>query len=135
MDNIIDQLKRDEGVRRFPYKDSVGKLTIGVGRNLDDVGIFEEEIELMLSNDVKAAFAKLQRSYSWFITLDEVRQGVLINMTFNMGSLGQFPKMLACVESGDYSGAASEMLDSLWATQVGDRATRLSEQMKTGVWV
>jgi lysozyme len=132
--DIIEQLRRDEGIRKMPYKDTVGKLTIGVGRNLDDVGLSDAEINFLLKNDIDVATAKLNRLYPWFSTLDPVRQGVLINMTFNMGSVSAFPRMLALVQSGDYEGAAVEMLDSLWARQVGARAQRLSQQMRTGTW-
>ena len=133
--DIIEQLRRDEGVRKFPYTDTVGKLTIGVGRNLTDVGLYEAEVDFLLKNDIDVATAKLERVYPWFAALDPVRQSVLINMTFNLGSISSFPRMLALVASGDYAGAAAEMLDSLWARQVGDRAKRLSLQMNTGAWV
>jgi len=133
--DLIAQLRRDEGVEKFPYRDTVGKLTIGVGRNLDDVGLSDPEIDFLLQNDIDTATAKLNQSYPWFSALDAVRQAVLINMTFNLGSIHAFPRMRALVEAGDYEGAAGEMLDSLWARQVGSRAQRLSQQMRTGVWV
>lgn len=133
--DLIEQLTRDEGLRLFPYVDTAGKTSIGVGRNLTDVGISQAESDVLLQNDIASATAKLERLYPWFSALDPVRQAVLINMTFNMGSISSFPRMLALVQAGDYAGAAAEMLDSLWARQVGDRAQRLSQQMQTGEWV
>lgn len=134
--DILEQLRRDEGTRRFPYTDTVGKITIGTGRNLTDTGLRDVEIDFLLKNDVDDATTRLEKTYSWFSTLDPVRQGVLINMAFNlgMGGLASFPRMLDLVRVGDYAGAAAEMLDSLWARQVGQRAQRLSRQMSTGVW-
>lgn len=135
--SIVDQLKRDESFRSKPYKDTTGHLTIGYGRNLDDDGIYESEAEGMLVNDVASASEQLDRALPWTAQLDAVRRGVLLNMTFNMGIRGliQFHATLALVQKGDYEGAADEMLKSSWAEEVGPRAQRLSQQMRTGVWV
>jgi lysozyme len=137
--NIYEQLKRDEGMRLKPYRDSVGKLTIGVGRNLDDVGISEEEAEDLLQNDIlrigdELTKAGLESPHPSVIT---PREWVLVNMAFNMGISGllEFRQMLEAYRAGDYAKAAQEMLNSKWETQVGDRAHRLSRQMETGEWV
>lgn len=139
--NIYEQLRRDEGVRLKPYTDTVGKLTIGVGRNLTDKGISEQEAREMLSTDVievQQALAKSGLDYQ--IQPDEesfARYNVLVNMAFNMGIGGllAFKNMLACYKAGDWAGAAKHMLDSKWAEQVGPRAHRLAKQMETGQWV
>ena len=133
---LIEQLKRDEGLRLKPYRDSVGKLTLGYGRNLDDEGITQAEAEYLLNNDVIDAASHLHSFLPWTDSLDEVRRGVLINMAFNMGiySLLKFKSTLGFVEAGEYGKAANSMLASLWATQVGPRAHRLALQMETGVW-
>lgn len=135
--DIITQLRRDEGVRNFPYTDTVGKLTIGVGRNLTDVGMSDDEVELLLQNDVSKVNNQLHSRLPWFNSIDYVRQAVLINMVFNMGfnGLEGFPKMLQAAAQGNWQEASDEMLDSQWAKQVGARATRLAQQMLTGVWV
>ena len=120
----------------MPYRDTVGKLTIGVGRNLDDVGISELEAELMLTNDVNKCIADVKRHITVFNTLNDARQAVLVNMCFNLGISGllKFKRFIAAVNAGEYLDAAIEMLDSKWANQVGYRATELSKQMKTGEW-
>lgn len=134
--NLRDQLIRDEAKKLKPYRDSVGKLTIGVGRNLDDVGISDEEAEILLANDIARATSLLAEKLPWTVNLDEVRRAVLLNMTFNLGIFGllAFKRTLELVQFGDYAGASLAMLQSLWAKQVGVRATRLAEQMKTGEW-
>jgi lysozyme len=134
--DIREQLSRDEGVRSFPYLDTVGKTTIGVGRNLTDVGVSSDEIDLMLTNDISRAEATLAASLPWSSALGDARRGVLVNMAFNMENkiLG-FHNMLAAMEAGNWEAAATAMLDSQWAKQVGDRAVRLAEQMRTGEWV
>ena len=134
---IIEQLKRDEGVRLKPYRDSVGKLTIGVGRNLDDVGIDANEADFLLSNDVVRAGLELSTHLPWTDKLDDARRGVLLNMTFNLGIAGllTFRNTLSLIQNGHYAAAAAAMLDSKWAAQVGPRAQRLSQQMEQGVWI
>jgi lysozyme len=132
---LADQLRRDEGWRTYPYKDTVGKQTIGYGRNLDDVGISPAEGDFLLANDIKAATVALESHFPWVMGLDSVRQGVLLNMVFNIGigGLAGFKETLAKVEAGDYAGAA-QMLSSKWAQQVGHRAVRLALQMQSGEW-
>jgi len=133
---LREQLIRDEGVVLKPYFDSVGKLTIGVGRNLDDVGISRHEAEYLLDQDILRASEALLAHLPWINDIDSVRRAVLINMAFNMGIGGllQFKKTLTAIKLSDWHGAARHMLDSKWAAQVGPRATRLAKQMRTGVW-
>lgn len=133
---LEDQLLRDEGLRLKPYKDSVGKLTIGVGRNLDDVGISRDEAIHLLDNDIERASAWLRTNLPWSLNLDEVRHAALVNMAFNLGGrLEGFVHFLAKMQAGDYAGAATEGRNSLWAKQVGDRAERIMRQIETGEWV
>ena len=133
---LQDQLVRDEGLRLKPYKDSVGKLTIGIGRNLDDVGISKDEAMVLLSNDILAATKSLETAFPWTMALDEVRLAALINMTFNMGigGLAKFKNFLAACQQGNWTEARNQMLDSIWAEQVGARAQRLAIQVETGEW-
>jgi lysozyme len=133
---IVDQLTRDEGVRLKPYRDSVGKLTIGIGRNLDDKGISLAEAQILLQDDIRDVQADLQRALPWAYQLDDARRSVLENMAFNMGveKLLGFHDTLSFIQRGMYEQAAHAMMQSLWARQVGLRAVRLAEQMRTGVW-
>ena len=130
---LKDQLERHEGLRLKPYRDNVGKLTIGYGRNLDDVGIAPEEAELMLDNDIDAALKQLQ-TVDEFNDLDSVRQVVIVNMAFNLGFYGlmSFSKMWKAIARNDHAEASRQMLNSLWARQVGSRADELARIMRTG---
>ena len=134
--DLYAQLRRDEGTKKFPYADSKGKLTIGVGHNLTSDGMSEAVIEFQLQDDVASAVFILNARLPWFRALDSVRQGVLTNMCFNLGfnGLENFPKMLAAFAQGDWQTAASEMKNSAWSKEVGDRATRLEQQILTGEW-
>lgn len=137
--DIRSQLRRDEGEVLHAYQDHLGFWTIGVGRLIDERkggGITADESTLLLDNDVNKREAALLERLPWFSTLDPIRQGVLLNMSFQMGVGGllAFKNTLAMVQGGDYAGAAQGMLNSRWATQTPERAHRLSEQMRTGAW-
>lgn len=133
---LFDQLKRDEGLRLSPYKDSLGKLTIGIGRCLNTVGISAGEAQMLFNNDVIRTTQALASALPWTAGLDPVRLAVLQNMAFNMGVQGllKFQNTLKLIQVGSYQIAAGEMLKSAWANQVGARAQRLSKQMETGQW-
>ena len=136
MDNakLAAELTRDEDERLRMYIDTVGKATIGVGRNLTDKGIRKDDSALMLSNDIAETTASLNQRLPWWNTLTDARQRVLANMAFNMGMGGLlgFKNTLELVRTGKYSAAADAMLQSKWATQVGQRAVRLSDMMRAG---
>ena len=135
MNRIKAQLVRHEGLRLKPYRCTAGKLTIGIGRNLDDRGISRKEAYAMLERDIQDCeqwlIDKIPEIYN---NLDEVRQSVLLNMCFNLGIKGllEFKNTLAFVKAGDWERAAKGMLASKWAKQVGMRAIELSELMRKG---
>jgi lysozyme len=133
--HIIAILKRDEGVRLFPYLDTATppKWTIGCGRNLSDNGISPDEVEYLLGNDVFRTEMEA-KSFHWYDALDDVRQAVILSMIFNLGmtKFKGFYNTIRAIERHDYETAAALMLQSKWAKQVGARATRLSEMMRTG---
>jgi lysozyme len=151
MDAIISELELDEGVRLSPYRCTAGFLTIGVGRNLDTnkltaeelafVGhncrtkpITKEQSDYLLKNDIEKVCADLMKFLPWWAYLGDVRKRVLVNMAFNLGIAGllKFENTLALIRSGSYAQAAAEMVKSKWAKQVGKRADRLANMMKTG---
>ena len=119
-----------------PYKCTSDKLTIGIGRNLEDVGISEKEAEMLLQNDVQQVTAQLKEKFPWVLQLDEVRFAALINFTFNVGigTASKFVNAMALLKVGNYDTAADEFLDSRWAKQVGQRAIEVTEQIRTGEW-
>lgn len=130
MDTLINRIKKHEGFRVKPYRCSAGKLTVGYGRNLDDKGISAEEAELMLLHDVNES-SDAASQFTWFRRLDNVRQGVIIEMIFNLGLprfLG-FKKMIQALRDEDYQEASIQMMDSKWARQVKGRAIMLANIM------
>lgn len=137
---LTRQLRGDEGVKATVYKDHLGFDTIGVGRLVDPrkpgSGLRTHEIDFLLQNDINERIDQLMRRLPWFQDLDDVRKGVLLNMSFQMGVDGLlgFKNTLAMVERGDYLKASEGMLQSLWARQTPERAKRMAVQMKTGEW-
>lgn len=132
--HIVGMLKRDEGLRLKPYRCTAGKLTIGYGRNLDDVGINEAEADMLLANDIAKVEREAER-FHWYAGLNDARKAVVLNMLFNLGasSFKGFVNTIKAISAGDYDDAANRMLASKWAEQVGARAARLAQIMRTGV--
>lgn len=144
---IRELLTRHEGLRLKPYFDCCGKLlhecrctakgkaTIGVGRNLEDVGLSAEEAMHLLDKDILRARAAAA-TFAWYPKLDPVRKDVVVSMVFNLGLQGfsEFKRLIFALAQRDYERAASEMLASRWASQVKSRAVELAAMMRTGVY-
>ena len=135
MDKMIEQLVDHEGLELHPYEDSLGIITIGVGRNLEERGISEDEAFYLLANDIDIIWDELIKQHPIVEDLDDQRQMILLDMAFNMGvpRLGKFKKMWAAIEDGDMIEASKQALDSRWADQVGRRAERLAERLTSGL--
>ena len=131
-ESLVRQIQRHEGLRLKPYYCSAGKLTIGYGRNLEDVGIDADEAERMLRSDLARCENDCLHAFPWFADLSEARQQVILGMCFNLGLAGlkKFAKFMTAVERGNYDTAADEMLDSLWSRQVKGRALELASMMR-----
>lgn len=133
---VTEQLQRHEGVKRFSYIDTVGKTTIGCGRNLTDKGLSPAEIDLLLTNDITDAEDDARRllSDSIFEALSDNRKTVMVNMAFNLGyaRLSRFSKMLSALKTSRYKEVAQEMRESAWAQQVKGRAEELAKLMEIG---
>lgn len=162
MKSIEEQLILHEGLRLEVYKCPAGYNTIGVGRNLDTVGlnrdeqfrvlgaislppsevitllkirgITKEEALFLLQNDIDECVSDLEK-YKWFQNLDPVRQKVMIDMRFNLGLRGLlgFHETIRALIAKNYDKASWQMRQSRWYTQVGNRGKRLVEMMRTGL--
>lgn len=159
--SLEDQLILHEGLRLKTYKCPAGYWTIGVGRNLEtkgltgaeqkfifgrdgmskqgvierlkEQGITKDQAMWLLANDISECIKDL-KTFTWFDQLDDVRAKVVIDMRFNLGAaeFRQFKRMIEHLATGRYSLAAGEMANSKWYYQVGTRARRLVEMMRTG---
>ena len=134
-DPLARLLMRHEGCRRHPYTDSTGHITIGVGRNLTDRGLNNAEIALLLDNDMRLARVIADQLFGGtFANASPPRQLALLSMAFNLGGprLAGFVKMRRAIAMQDWRAAADAALDSLWARQVGSRATELARMLGRG---
>lgn len=135
-DRLKKQLEIDELRSKKIYVDTVGKVSGGIGRNLTDRGFSEDEIDLMYANDIKIAEKDARSLVPGFDRLDDVRQEVVMNLSFNLGysRLAGFRKFLAAINSSDFDEAADELKESKWYGQVKGRGVRLVNAMRTGSW-
>ena len=137
--NLLQQLRREEGVKRSVYLDSLGYWTIGVGRLVDERkggGLSDDEIDILLANDIARTTSEVLAALPWVASLDEPRQAALIGMAFQMGTSGLlgFGNTLAAIRDGRYDDAEARMLQSKWAQQTPARARRMARQIATGEW-
>lgn len=137
---LIEELRRDEGVRYAPYLDSVGVKTVGVGHNLEAhpleliYPLNDEQVNQILSDDLVRVFSGLDRKIGWWRNLSYARQRGVVNFVFNVGltTALMFKRSIIHLKNGNFSAAADEMLNSKWACQVGDRAKRVTELIRNG---
>ncbi len=136
MNNLQRLLIKHEGMRLKPYEDVLTEdITIGVGRNLDSLGLTEDEVMYLLTNDIVRCDKELLNNFKWYPELCRARQDALINLCFNLGitRLLTFKKALQAMADKDYLKAADEFLDSKWATQVGsNRSDDIACMIRTG---
>ena len=135
-DKLIEMVKLHEGVRSKVYVFSEGYETIGVGRNISEsgLGLSDDEIDYLLANDIKRVRDELTDAYYWFPALTEARQDAMIDICFNLGftRLRGFVKALEAMSREQFDLAADEFMDSRWSKQVGDRAYKVTEMIRTG---
>lgn len=139
-------LEDDEGRRIWPYTDTRGHLTWGIGHLLGDddtqdgvapdvAALMNQAVDLQFQHDVDAATAGLS-FFPEFPSLDPVRQAVLIDMAFNLGTRGlsTFTTFLGCVASQQWAAAAADLRGTLVYSQLPHRYERLATMIQTGEW-
>ncbi len=119
----------DEGKKTRPYKCTAGKTTIGIGRNLDDVGISDATIDLMFKEDLERAASICENIFGleqWNRWSDARRLG-WTNFAFQLGRsrmLG-FRNTLKAAIAEDWADTERRLRESLWAKQTPNRAERV----------
>ena len=139
MEQLIEMLKRHEGVKSHVYKCSAGYESIGVGRNISKtgLGLSEDEVQYLLESDISRVIKELSSEYPWFSSLDDVRKDAMIDISFNLGAtrLRGFKRALAAMDVADYKMAATEFLDSKWSRDVKGRSYELASMIETGEYL
>lgn len=154
---IKQRLYVHEGFRSKPYRCTANKLTIGIGRNIEDRPFTEEELRLVdkdymtkgitkaqafaiLARDVMQFDFELRQNIPFYERLDDERQYALLDMAFNMGignskkGLLSFKNMLNYMGTGFYKQAAAECLNSKYGRELPVRAGRIARTIETGVF-
>jgi lysozyme len=131
---MSNRLTAEEGVRRLPYKDTLGVLSIGVGRNLMSVGLRPDEIQLMLNNDIEQCITDLDLKLPWWRNMTDNRKMALCDMCFQLGINGLllFKNMLTQMQVNRYDLACEAALDSTWAKQTPARANSVVSLILAG---
>lgn len=133
-ETLRQRLLRHEGIRLRAYKDSLGKITIGVGRCLETRGISEEEAFYLLDNDIEYVREAVTKVLPWVAKLDIPRQEVLFEMAFQLGLGGllSFKNTLEAIHTRDWNAAYNGMLNSKWHSQTPERCEELAEIILNG---
>ena len=126
-------LVKHEELKQFPYVDTTGHLTIGIGRNLSTRGISVNESLYLCDDDILYFIDKLNHFVSFYNLLSDNRKIVLIDICFNVGFNGllNFKDMLAALEAFDFEKAADEIINSKAAEQCPERYSQLATIMRT----
>lgn len=140
--SVAERIKGHEGCRLKPYRDSLGIWTVGYGRNLEAVEFTQAEVDFMFATDYDRA-VRGARTLPVYAELNEVRQGVLVEMVFQLGLGGvkKFKNFLAAALVGRWQRAHDEMLFknpgesdewSDWRKQTPRRAEELAGIFRNG---
>jgi lysozyme len=131
---LTADISQAEGLRLLPYTDTTGHISIGYGCNLD-AGITETEASYLRDNRIQAAIAMAEAQAWWpMVSPSDARSRAFVEILFNLG-LGRFngfTKALAAAMASDWPACSAELLNSVWAQQVGERAERLAAMVATG---
>ncbi len=134
---LKETITNHEASKRYAYKDSLGYLTIGIGRNIDTRGgrgLSADEIEYLLMNDINLCESQLHNK-KYYSNQDAVRKEVLIELCFNLGidKLEKFVNTLKSFEAKDYESVVNGLKNSLWYSQVGKgRSSNIFSRILTG---
>ena len=134
-DKLITLMEQHEGVRHTVYRCTGGKLTIGVGHNLEDNPVSDTVIRLLLEEDIGHCVRELCSIFPMFHSYGDARQAALISMMFmGAGSFRGFKRMIEAIQASDWEKASVEALDSQWARQVKSRANEIAVMLLNNTW-
>lgn len=127
---LTEELTTDEGREPFPYTDTKGYLSIGIGRNLTGRGLDAGEVDFLFANDVEQCCATMDKEIPWWRGLPASKQRCMINLCFmGWGSFSGFVHFLSAMQGGDWEGAAAELRDSKWYIQERSRGPRVVNRL------
>lgn len=135
---VVKRLLREESTRLLPYDDAtgkpvkapVGKLTWGVGFNLEAIGspgLFGAMLSYLLAQ-IDAQIC----GFRWYTRADETRKSVFLDIAYNAGveGLRGFENMLAAASVDDWGTAAAQCHAK--NPELADRYEALAELLRVG---
>ena len=133
MNNLLERIKEHEGFREKVYKCTEGFDTIGYGFAVKDLVLDKDIAEEILLRKVESLISRVRKKFNWLDTVPQAVQGVLVEMSYQMGLSGvsKFKKALHAMQMFQWSVAADELLDSRWAKQTPNRAQELSDIIRS----
>ena len=135
MKDLLEKIKHHEGFVEHVYDDSLGIPTIGYGFAIKDLILDEDIAEDILMRKLEKLKRNANSRFQWLEDMPQEVQAVVLNMCYQLGVTGvsKFRKAISALQEGDWSEAADEMLDSLWARQTPNRAKELSDIVRNQV--
>jgi len=135
MKNLLEKIKHHEGFVEHVYDDSLGIPTIGYGFAIKDLILDEDIAEDILMRKLERLKRNANSRFNWLEDMPIEVQEVILNMCYQLGITGvsKFRKAISALQEGEWSEAADEMLDSLWAKQTPNRAKELSDIVRNQV--
>ena len=138
---LVEDIKKSEGCKLVAYKDSLGFWTIGYGhllwpqsQNWSGYTITQEIAGCWLEDDIIKAQNKAYLLPEWTSLDTDCRRNAVIELEFNISDKWRsFTKTREAIMGRDWKVAHDELLNSLWAKQVGAvRSTRIANYLLTG---
>jgi lysozyme len=139
---VMEMIKKHEGVRTRPYKDSLGLWTVGVGHLIGDGKSLppewnreftKEEVNALFLKDYEKHKEMAMKTPGWS-KANETGQAAMIDLAFNMGGswYKKFPATSKALEAGDFEKAADNLKDSKWYQQVKSRGVTIVDMIRNG---
>jgi lysozyme len=147
LSSAVTVLKKDEGVRAQPYRDSKGLWTVGVGRligaQITDLKLSDDEIVYMLHNDIKKHWLEAVEIFGndFLCELTPARQVAILSLLFTLGKSKflKFHNTIKAIKSHNWESAAANILNAKWARDVDPKQTpgigrddRVAEMLRSG---
>ena len=146
-----EEVEHEEGRRHTAYRDSLGKLTIGVGHLIPaaeiadygpDVSVTDDQIDTWLDEDIATTLAGARRHFPAFDTYNTELQLGIMQWLYQLGpdAPNKFPSAKRYLNEGKYREAGLEMIyanpktkrHSAWYTQTPARCQRQADRVMAG---
>ena len=160
LEGAKQMIMKHEGKVNYPYKDSLGLWTIGVGhliqpgsgktlpteyaaykdnggpydkKNNKTPAMSDEQVQKLFDEDFQHHKEMAMKTPGWDLA-NETGQAAMIDLAFNMGGkwYKKWPNTAKSLAAGDFEKAADGLKDSKWYVQVKGRAETIVGMIRNG---